>query len=163
MEPNRARSLARALASNINMTEANHTLVLLGAQLAGEKRREMFATDRWTVDVPARPGVYAIWERASGRPIYVGETADLKARMRDLGRYPNHTCRRKLAKSFGIPKSDEVALSKRIAATHQLSFIEVGFGRMELEEYLSVLWAKTLINSPGRRHLRRFTWVVPES
>ena len=126
------------------------------------ERRELFASRGWTTQIPNAPGVYAIWHRESGRPVYIGETADLRSRMIDLGRYHNHTCRRKLAKALGMNGGNPSVLSAEIARTHQLSCLELWLGRVELEEYLLVRWRPFLINSLGQRHLNRYRWVTPD-
>jgi hypothetical protein len=136
-------------------------LTSLAAELLHAPKRELFGVHTWTNALPTAPGVYALWERASGRPIYVGETANLRARMGDLGRFRNYICRRKLAQVLEMTGDDELALSAMIAQTHQLSFIVVWLGRVELEEFLSVKWAASLINRLGRRHLNRYSWVSP--
>ena len=43
---------------------------------------------------PKEPGVYCIFR--AGKPIYVGESGDLSARMKDLFRTVNHSFRRSL-------------------------------------------------------------------
>lgn len=53
-------------------------------------RRAMFDDGGWAADVPAALGVYALWNLSSGEMIYVGETASLRHRMRDLGRSVNN-------------------------------------------------------------------------
>src|SRR5215218_3975933 len=138
------------------------TLTKLADRLIAESRRELFHVPRWVADVPTSPGVYVLSQRTSDCPVYVGETTNLRARMKDLGRYENHTCRRKLAKQLRIERGDEAILSTAIARTHTLSYLEVRLGRAELEEYLRVRWSKSLLNAPGRRHRVLYDWVDPE-
>src|SRR5260221_2894973 len=49
-------------------------------------RRRLCGDATWARDVSSLAGVYTIWETESGKPVYVGETSGLLARMSDLGR-----------------------------------------------------------------------------
>jgi hypothetical protein len=124
-------------------------------------KRAMFDNAYWAADIPAAPGVYALWDSSSGTMVYVGETSSLRHRMRDLGRSVNHTCRRKLAVRHNLIDASEVELSAMIGRLYVLSFLPVSLGRLELEEYLSLRHVATLLNSPGRRLLRgsSYDWV----
>jgi hypothetical protein len=124
-------------------------------------RRSVFVDHSWAADVPASPGVYALWDLSSGELVYVGETASLRDRMRDLGRSVNHTCRRKLAIRHKIVGASEEVISAAMSKHYLLSFLPVSLGRIELEEYLSLRHQRTIINSPGRRLLRgaTYSWV----
>ena len=107
------------------------------------------------------PGVYALWELSADAMVYVGETASLRHRMRDIRRSVNHTCRRKLAAKHAILGVTEAQLSPAIGSLYVLSFLPVALGRLELEEYLSIRYATSLLNSPGRRllHGNAYDWV----
>jgi hypothetical protein len=113
-------------------------------------KQQPFSSKTWAESISLEPGVYVLWEKETGRPAYVGETTCLRLRMRDLGRRVNHTCRRKLAKKLGLEHATEDELSKVVCSKYVLSAIEIDLGRKELEEYLSLRWAR-LLNSPGRR------------
>lgn len=123
-------------------------------------RRAIFDGSAWASDIPAAPGVYALWS-LGGSMVYVGETSSLNHRMRDLGRSINHTCRRKLAERHHATGASELAISEVMSKHYVLSFIPVELGRTELEEYLSLKHKRTLINSPGRRLLQSnaYSWV----
>ena len=124
-------------------------------------RRALFDAVTWSGDIPAMPGVYALWDTSTGAMVYVGETSSLNHRMRDLGRSINHTCRRKLAARHGVVDAGEDAISAVMSEHYVLSFLPVTLGRTELEEYLSLKYKRTLVNSPGRRLLRgsNYSWV----
>lgn len=126
-------------------------------------RRSLCGSGNWTEDVPVTPGVYAVWHTKSGALVYVGETSCLHKRMADIGRWRNHTCRRKLGAQLGFGGQDERALSSALARDYTLSFLAVDFGRTELEEYLYIRWRETLINSPPRRIFltNQYAWVTP--
>jgi hypothetical protein len=123
-------------------------------------RRAIFEDASWSIDIPAMPGVYALWD-LSGVMVYVGETSSLNHRMRDLGRSINHTCRRKLAARHKVVGVAEDVLSAVISKHYVLSYLPVALGRTELEEYLSLRHKRSLVNSPGRRLLRgnAYSWV----
>ena len=103
-----------------------------------------------------------LWELTSGAPIYVGETACLAERLTDFGRYVNHSARRKLAVKFKLDRAQEQEISARIRDSVRISFVELHFGRKELEEYLTLKWSGRLLNSTMRRaHApNRFQWVT---
>jgi hypothetical protein len=139
------------------------TLSSMEAELQRAPTRPLCSAHDWATDVPLSPGVYAVWEVESRDVLYVGETTCLRDRMRDMGRWENHICRRKLAGKLGFGRSDESVLSTALAERYVLAYLPVALGRVELEEYLSLRWQETLINSPSRR-LRRGTqydWVQP--
>ena len=140
----------------------NRQLETLERDLVEAQPMQLFSAPSWTESVPDVPGVYAVWSVTAKQPIYVGETSDLRARMRDLGRYANHTCRRKLSERLGVGPEDERVLSEAIAKEHAASLLPVEFGRRELEEYLRVRWKGPLLNSAGPRQQRRFGWVQPK-
>jgi hypothetical protein len=139
-------------------------------QLAGlEQRlldapaRLMFETKSWAEDVPAEGGVYVVWDLEFQLPVYVGETSGLRARMGDIGRMENHTFRRKAAALLNLESGDEATVSAAMAKRFAVSFIEVEFGRAELEEFLVLRWRDTIVNKPAKRLLRgsRYRWVDP--
>ena len=119
------------------MADHRQTLLALEADLLRSPRRPLIARGSWASDVPNVAGVYAIWERRSNLLVYVGETSDLRSRLSDLGRYPNHTFRRTAAKRLHVERSaGEAVLSAAIAKRYEIAFLPVAFGRAELEEYL---------------------------
>jgi hypothetical protein len=142
---------------------ARAELARLEDALLAARPRRMFDSKVWAADMPAEPGVYALWDMKSLNVFYVGETSSLRHRMCDIGRSVNHTCRRKIAKLLELPFNDEVALSRAMAERYVVSFIEVQLGRAELEEYLVLRWRDTIVNKPAKRLLRgsRYKWVTP--
>ncbi len=97
---------------------------------------------------PEGPGVYCIWEGTKLR--YVGETKDLYERMNHIKQTRHHTARRTVGRIyFNAEPGYEPASSKKAFPPHieekldiyislnlRISFIEVRFGRKELEEYV---------------------------
>lgn len=129
--------------------------------LLAAKRRPLCGDAKWAHDVTPSAGVYIIWEKASGKPVYVGETSALLARMGDLGRTVNHTFRRIARKKCGAASSSESDLSAILAARYEIAFMPVDFGRAEIEEYLILRFRKTLYNKPALRLQRsaQYEWV----
>jgi GIY-YIG catalytic domain len=127
-------------------------------------RMILFDPSGWTDAIPQSPGVYAIWDRSTDKLVYVGETSCLRDRMKDLGRRVNHTCRRTLSKKLKLDSASEQFLSRAISKKYSLSYIEVHFGRTELEEYLVLRWRSTLINKRAFRLLSHdcYDWVKPQ-
>jgi hypothetical protein len=114
-------------------------------------RRSLCSDAAWAHDVSQLAGVYAIWDAQSSKPVYVGETSGLFARMGDLGRTLNHTFRRIVRKKFNAATATESALNVLLAERFKIAFLPVAFGRAELEEYLILRWRKTLYNKPALR------------
>ena len=108
-----------------------------------------FFNDDWPKAVPSEPGVYLIWNRQD-ELVYVGEASNLRARMQDIGRTYNHTCRRAVGKlefsqhlqyqELKDNKSKyhpvlEEAITAFFSAELKISFEPISFGRLELEYY----------------------------
>lgn len=113
----------------------------LYVRMAKEAKFSFFCDD-WPAGVPDAPGVYLIWNKAD-ELVYVGETANLRARMRDIGRTYNHSCRRKVGglefKGTLDPKTDlyspeiEGLTTAFFKDELKVAFAEVTIGRKELE------------------------------
>ena len=141
------------------------------AQLKVAERRLLTAPRRhlldglgWANGVPGRPGIYAIWATQHNTLVYVGQTANLRARCTDLGRLPNHSFRRMAARRLGIARDEgEVALSKAMATLFTISFMPFAYGRAEFEEYLIMRHRRTLWNKTARRiaFSGQYSWVTP--
>jgi hypothetical protein len=52
----------------------------------------------WSSNFPSKAGIYAVFDKDALR--YVGETANLKERMKEVKRTVNHSFRRKLGRSL---------------------------------------------------------------
>jgi hypothetical protein len=140
---------------------AQRRLKTLENALLKAPRRRVCCDADWARGVPPLAGVYAIWDTQSGKPVYVGETSGLLARMGDLGRTPNHTFRRIARKKFNAASATEPALNDLLADRFEISFVTIAFGRTELEEYLILRWRSTLYNKPALRLLAsaQYRWV----
>ena len=111
----------------------------------------------WNQYFPDSAGVYAVFENK--KFIYIGETANIRARMKDIRRTYNHTLRNKLGKirlkaiREGNKFSDEIEAQ---LDTYMVDNIEVTchsltFGRKEVEAYIIEKRKATLLNSVSLR------------
>ena len=127
--------------------------------LISSARLTPLSTTAWASEVPQEAGVYVIWQ--GKKQIYVGQTSSLRARMVDLARPINHTFSRKTCKALEIAETS-IEDFKKAMKKYRLSYIQVPFGRSELEEYLALRWRKSLINQPAARLLKspQYSWVV---
>jgi GIY-YIG catalytic domain len=124
----------------------------MGEALRQKQKLPMFEPlDSWTVGIPENPGVYAIWDINERNLAYIGETSSLKSRMRDIGKTKKHTFRRKVAKKPEMASNDEAGLSEKISKRYAVSFIEIQFGRAELEEFLILRWKPELNKKSAKR------------
>jgi hypothetical protein len=141
--------------------DARTQLLRLERSLVRRKRFAVFGSADWKTNFPPAPGVYAIWDKGSSLPVYVGQTSNIKGRMGDLGRLVNHTFRQKAAKLLRLTSGDEGALSEKMSKRFVLAFVPVTLGRIELEDYLRLRWQHTLYNQPPKRLLRskQYDWV----
>lgn len=103
------------------------------------------------------PAVYAIFE--NDKLIYIGETGNLLKRMSDITRTVNHSFRKQIGHRLfsGIKSSKkfeddiEIKLDRYFDETLYIQFIEVNFGRLEIETYLIDKFKEQLINRPKNR------------
>lgn len=98
---------------------------------------------------PNKPGVYLLFER--GKVIYVGETGDLKERMKDITRTKNHSFRRtygeflfsirdgfqKATSSRNFPEPFEDELDKVIEERVRVAVFPISIGRKEFEDWFT--------------------------
>lgn len=108
-------------------------------------------------DFPNGAGVYALY--FNDELIYIGETADLNKRMKDLKNTYNHTFRKKIGFHFfndaqiiirKFSETIETRLNLIFQNCISVSFIQVNFGRAEIENYL-INNNQNLLNSITRR------------
>ncbi|PJK16937.1 hypothetical protein CQS04_07220 [Chryseomicrobium excrementi] len=102
-------------------------------------------SDDWLQMAPSAPGIYFVFHL--NEIVYVGESANLKKRMKDLRNTYNHTLRRKLGKalfqnhehysiSSSVKKyhpSIEEAITKYALDNLKVTYFELKIGRKEME------------------------------
>lgn len=106
------------------------------------------------------PGIYALFEGSV--LIYVGETGDLLKRMSDITRTVNHSFRKQIgARKFkGIKSSKkfdmeiEELIDGYFDNNLYIKFMEINFGRLEIETYLVDKYQSQIINSEKKRKLK---------
>jgi len=114
---------------------------------SGNKKMVVLSSD-WVKGFPDEPGIYVAFEQRS--LVYVGETGNIRGRMRDLQDSRHHALRRNIGKynfsnEAGYEKADSMRkfpkdiekkvddwLKKRI----KISVMPMKLGRKELEENL---------------------------
>jgi hypothetical protein len=98
---------------------------------------------KWTDNFPKKAGVYAIFYK--NKLVYVGESANLKERMKEIKRTYNHSFRRKLGKFLNpdaqvtngkFPQELEKLLNEHYIKHLKFAYKEVNFGRTEIENHL---------------------------
>lgn len=112
-------------------------------------------------EIPDSPGIYALFEKGN-KLLYVGESGNLRKRMSDINRTVNHSFRKQIGnrKFNGIKTSKkfsdavESKLDKYFNEEIYVSFIEVFFGRLEIEAFLISNHQQFLINSVSERKLK---------
>lgn len=107
-------------------------LAALEQALCDAPRRTLLGSSLWKDDVPSLGGVYAIWSKKDGTPVYVGETYHLNHRCIDLGKTVNHTFRRKMAVAYNMQGCSDEELTKKLSKYFLYSFMPVELGRKEL-------------------------------
>jgi len=80
-------------------------------RLLGSKKVKVEFTRRWAQQFLPIAGLYVVYD--TNKPVYFGETGNLKERMKDLKRTLNHSFRR----SLGFHLYGEVATSKKNSLT----------------------------------------------
>lgn len=107
-----------------------------------DNRRGAILTREWSKSYPTLPGIYAWFE--GRKPIYIGESGNISARLDDSRRTANHTLRRSIGllqfgervnrnKNFSPEVEEKVDASMRAL---KVSVVSVNFGRTETEEHL---------------------------
>ncbi len=126
-----------------------HRLEQIEARLWNAPTFPPFSGRKWWEPVPNRPGIYALWNRRDN-PVYVGESRNLRVRLKQLGSPEYHTFPAKIQQ-----RNEHLHTAKDVREfirTHYtISCIAVTFGRTEAEEYLLTAWRtyiKARFNSP---------------
>lgn len=111
----------------------------------------------WNKQFPSEPGIYAVFEKK--KFMYIGETSDIRERMKDVRRTYNHTFRRKLGKirlnaelaGNLFSKETEFALDRYMVEHLEFTCHALTFGRKEVEAYIADKRNGQLLNSESFR------------
>ena len=130
--------------------------------LESARKYDLYSKE-WYDTAPSRAGVYFVWRESE--LVYVGETSNIKKRMRDLRNTLNHTLRRKIGKEYFstheeyLPATSKIKFSEAIetAITNyckenlKVSYFPLSIGRKEVEESFVLGDPRPLYNSPNKR------------
>jgi len=115
---------------------------------------------RWSHNFLSQAGVYAIFDK--GTLCYIGQTANLRERMKEVKRTYNHSFRKKLGYTLGgviekrkFSESIEEELNEYFKNNLTFSALAIDFGRLEIESYLIQKSDDDLLNSRQRRMSRK--------
>ena len=117
-----------------------------------------FSFDKnWSSNFTKLAGVYAVF--CNDDLLYIGESASVKERMKEIKRTINHSFRKKLGKHLfcdailtkgKFDEQIEKSLNEYYLSNLYVSFIEIEFGRIEIEEEL-IKRNSNLLNSISLR------------
>ena len=126
--------------------------------------RQVTMTREWAKEIPSKAGVYVF--KDNEKIVYVGETGNLRGRMKDLLDSRHHTIRRtigvkfystidgfvKATTKFKFPEHIEILVNGHICEKLLLAYVEVSLGRKELEEMIeSNIDKEVRLNKRGKR------------
>jgi len=133
-------------------------------QLFAAKRIKFEKGSKWAnLHFPKGSGVYAIFEDGK-KLLYIGETGNLQKRIEELNRTVNHSFR----KQIGFIRFNGIKTSKKFAEEVEykinqfyetnlfIAYIEINFGRIEIETYLVSKYQPQLLNSEKKRKTENF-------
>jgi hypothetical protein len=126
--------------------------------------RRVTMTREWAKEIPSKAGVYVF--KDNDKIVYVGETGNLRGRMKDLLDSRHHTIRRTIGVKFystidgfvkattkiKFPEHIETLVNGHICKKLLLAYVEVSLGRKELEEMIeSSIDKEVRLNKRGKR------------
>lgn len=145
--------------------EIEHYLENLKKTLLSKNNfRKVIMTRDWASKIPSSAGVYVF--KDSDKIVYVGETGNLRGRMKDLLDSRHHTVRRTIGERFyssipgfkkattkiKFPENIELLVNDHICTKFSLSYLEVRLGRKELEEEIqNIIDITVRLNKRGKR------------
>lgn len=142
--------------------ELNELLEKAQNDLFSSEKHKFQKDKNWRdLSIPNTPGVYALYENKTNL-LYIGETGNLRERMSEINRTVNHSFRKQLGYSkFGGVKSRkkyddfiEEQLDEFFIEKLYVSFLEVNFGRLEIETFIITNNQEKLLNSEKKRKLK---------
>jgi hypothetical protein len=132
--------------------------------LRPESFKSIVLSGSWARQAPNEAGVYVLAE--NNQIIYVGETGNLRGRMKDLLDSRNHVVRRTIGTAFyadhlafrkatpslKFPDEIEALVNDHICGRLRVSYMTVNLGRKELEELIQSTMPDTIrLNKRGKR------------
>jgi predicted MPP superfamily phosphohydrolase len=139
------------------------------AELLASPRHKIDLTTQWSKHLDKCAGVYFIFD--NNVLVYIGETANLYKRMKEIGRTYNHSFRKKLGRKlqpdakiergkYVYDTELETLLTAYCNTNISVACKPLAFGRLEVESYLIHKYTKidkkqgikNLLNSAGKRN-----------
>lgn len=129
--------------------DINQYLLSLKKELLDQNNwQKIIMTTEWTNQIPSTAGVYVLKEKDD--IVYVGETGNLRGRMKDLLDSRHHTVRRTIGQKFystidgyvnatnkiKFPVHIESMVNSHLCTKYSLAYLCVSLGRKELEEFI---------------------------
>ncbi|UUW07675.1 GIY-YIG nuclease family protein [Flavobacterium plurextorum] len=126
--------------------------------------KKVIMTREWASKIPSSAGVYVFKDVEN--IVYVGETGNLRGRMKDLLDSRHHTVRRTIGERFycsipgfqkatnkiKFPDNIEFLVNDHICTKLSLAYLEVKLGRKELEEEIHCMMDIAVrLNKRGKR------------
>lgn len=142
---------------NLLSEEIDEIVIVCDVELKSSSKIKFTFDKKWSDNFPKEAGVYAIFYK--NELFYIGETANLKERMKEVKRTYNHSFRKKLGKylyptatvnSGKYDKFIEDELDNQYKTHVEFTFRVVNFGRLEIESLL-IQRNEGLLNSIGKR------------
>lgn len=156
---------------NLPTEELLDALHLAQENLLRAERIKFEKSAEWRKNkIPDFPGVYALFEK-NNKLLYIGESGNLRERMSEINRTVNHSFRKQIGYLMfnGVKSSKkfdlevETKLDLYFKDELYVSFIEVCFGRLEIEEFLISNHQQLITNSVKKRKLRTVMEFLTES
>ena len=146
----------------LNNNDLNEVLSTSEKNLFSSEKIKFKKDKTWRDNsIPSKPGVYALYE-GTEKLLYIGETGNLRARMNEINRTVNHSFRKQLGftrfegvksrKKFNVDVEQKLDLF--FDENLYVSFIEVNFGRLEIETSIISNHQTLLLNSEKKRKLK---------
>lgn len=125
-------------------------------QLLSNQKHKFNLIEKWCDSLDSLPGIYGIF--IDNKLKYIGETANFKARMRELHRTYNHSFRKKLGRSLNallikntyhpdVERELDIIFEKSVS----VAFVHINYGRLEIETKLVSEFQDELFNSTKKR------------
>ena len=148
----------------IKENEIQYLEMLMNKLMQASNFKQAILTRQWANTIPSKAGVYTF--KQDDKIVYVGETGNLRGRMKDLLDSRHHTIRRtigtmhysnidgfvKATNKIKFPAHIELLINEHIGNKLQFAYLEVSLGRKELEEMIEILIEKDIrLNKRGKR------------
>jgi hypothetical protein len=140
----------------LNKVDFDNQIKKAKSELLSNPKFKFNKVNKWCDSLEPLPGIYGIF--IDNELKYIGETANFKARMRELHRTYNHSFRKKLGRSLNanlikntyhpeVERELDIIFEKSVS----VSFVHINYGRLEIETKLVSELQSELFNSIKKR------------